>query len=256
MDVIEVTLAVVGTQAQLGGVVTQLRVFVVPVGHVQPKAVHAPIEPEADDVPERLAHFWIAPVEVWLLREKEMQVILARGLVPCPGRSTKDRLPVVGRLPWGAAVAPDVPIPLGVVSTGAGLGKPVMLVRGMVEHQVHDHPNVALVGLAHQFVKVFQRAKERVNVAIVADIVTKVIGRRGIDRREPDGIHTQRVWRTIVEIIQVGDDATQVAHAVAVCIDKAARIDLVNYALPPPEPVRRGIMGHDTPPCPFKDEGS
>ena len=66
-----------------------------PVGHVDPEAVHAAVQPEAEDVFEQVADLGVAPVEVGLGGVEEMEVPLAV-VHPRPGRAAEDRLPVVG----------------------------------------------------------------------------------------------------------------------------------------------------------------
>ena len=105
-----------------------------------------------------------------------------------------------------------------------------MLIGGVVHHHVQHDPDAARVRLAHQAVKVGQLAKDRVDVVIVAHVVAEIGHGRGIDRAEPDRVNPQPL-----QVIQLGDDAGQVAHAVAVRVGKAARIDLVDDAVAPPD---------------------
>jgi len=49
-----------------------------------------------------------------------------------------------------------------------------MLVRSMVEHQVHDDVDVTLVGLAEQAVEVLQVTKLWVDRVVVGNVVAEV----------------------------------------------------------------------------------
>ena len=118
---------------------------------------------------------------------------------------------------------PPVPVPLGVVLRGPGLHEPGVLVRGVVDHQVHDQLHAAGVQPVRQFPQLLERAEDRVHVAVVADVVAVVVLRGGVDRGEPDDVDAQPV-----QVVQLADDAAQVADAVAVGIGKAARIDLID----------------------------
>ena len=78
-------------------------------------------------------------------------------------------------------------------------------------------------------IEVVERAEERIDVGVIGDVVTEVGHRRGIDRREPDGIDAEPL-----EVVEPRKNSGQVADAVAVGILKRARIDLVDDAVLPP----------------------
>ena len=85
-----------------------------------------------------------------------------------------------------------------------------------------------------QAVQVGQGAEDRIDVAVVGDVVAEVGHRRAEDRRQPD-----RVDAEIDEVVEAVDDPGQVADAVAVRVLERARIDLVDDAGLPPRPNRR-----------------
>ena len=66
--------------------------------------------PESSGIEHRLFHGWVAPVQVRLRGGKVVVVILAGCGIELPGRTSKTRYPIVGRLAVGLAVAPDVPV--------------------------------------------------------------------------------------------------------------------------------------------------
>ena len=122
-------------------------------------------------------HLRVAPVEVGLGGVEEVEVPLAV-LDPGPGRAAEDRLPVVRRR---AAVGPragaeHVAGALGAAGSGGQrLLEPGVLVGGVVGDDVHDHPQVEVVGALDQAVGVLQRAEQRVDVAVVGDVVAVVV---------------------------------------------------------------------------------
>jgi len=69
------------------------------------------------------------------------------------------------------------------------------------------------VGGRHQPVQVAEGAEQRVDVAVVADVVAEVDHGRWVHRRQPEGVHTQPG-----QVIEPGQDARQVAHPVAVAV--------------------------------------
>src|ERR1044071_6164886 len=67
------------------------------------------------------------------------------------------------------------------------------------------------------------------NPDVIRHIVAEVLHRRRIDRREPNRIEAEPA-----QIIEPCDQATQIAHAVAIAVHERAWVDLVdNAALPP-----------------------
>ena len=109
------------------------------------------------------------------------------------------------------------------------LDEPRVLVAGVVDHQVHDQPHAARVQLGDQLVELRQRAEQRVDVLVVADVVAVVGLRRGVDRREPQDVDAE-----VGQVVQPLQDAAEVTDAVAVGVLERARIDLVDDGAGPP----------------------
>ena len=89
-------------QCRIMRIVAQLLVFDQMRDHVDAKAVDAAPQPEAHNVEHRLAHLWIAPVEIGLLGQKGVIVILAARRVEGPGAAAEMAQPIVGRTRPGA----------------------------------------------------------------------------------------------------------------------------------------------------------
>ena len=176
--------------------VAHLGIFKERGDRVEAEAAHPALEPEADDVFERLVDLGIVPVEVGLLDIKLVVVVLAGLGVPLPRRVAEVRLPVVRRLALvgrrlALAIVPHVPVAVRIGARRARLKEPLVLVGSVVHHHVHHHADVALVGLGNQVVKVGHGAVLRIDVPVVGDVVAEVNLRRGIDGREPDGVDAQ-----------------------------------------------------------------
>ena len=114
-----------------------------------------------------------------------------------------------------------------------------MLVAGVVDDQVHDQPHPAAVQLRDQLVELLERAEQRVDALVVADVVAVVGLRRGVDRREPQDVDAE-----VAQVVQPLQDAAQVADAVAVGVLERARIDLVDDGAGPPGGVGGGHWAH------------
>src|ERR1700691_5085723 len=104
-----------------------------------------------------------------------------------------------------------------------------MLVGGVVEDQIHNDADVALVRFGDKAVEVGEGAVLRVDVGVVGDVVAEVDLRRRIDGGEPDGVDAERL-----EIVEARGDAVEVADAVAVGVLETARIDFVDDGVLPP----------------------
>ena len=89
-------------------------------------------------------------------------------------------------------------------------------------------------------VGVVEGAEDRVDVAVVGDVVAGVGLRRGVEGREPDGVDAEGA-----QVGQARGDAGEVADAVAVAVGPRARVDLVDDRLAPPGGVGpvRGVHG-------------
>ncbi len=213
------------------------------VGDVDAEAVHAHVEPEAQDRAELVGDGRVVPVEVGLLGGEQVQVPVAGGAVRVlgagPGRAAEDGLPVVGRqfallALAGAEVVAVAQRGAGAVAQGAL--EPLVLVRGVVGNEVDDDPQPQLVRVPDEGVGVQQGAEHRVHGTVVGDVVAGVRLRRGVERREPDGVHAE-----IAQVGQAAADAGQVAHAVAVGVGETARIHLVDDRVPPPASGRADV---------------
>ena len=164
-----------------------------------------------------------------------MEVVLAGLRVELPGGAREEGAPVVRlgaalpRLPAAARRTPPVPVALRVVGGGRRLDEPRVLVGRVVDDEVHDELHAARVQPLQQLVEVVERAEERVDRPIVADVVAVVVVRGGVDGREPDHVDAESL-----EVVEVLDDAPQVADAVAVAVCETPRIDLIDDRRLPP----------------------
>ena len=210
------------------------------VDDVHPEAVDAAVEPPAHHRVDRLADLGVLPVQVRLLAVEQVQVVLAAGLVPRPRGTAEERPPVVGLGPV-AWVAPEVPVALRAVGRRGRLDEPRVLVRGVVDHQVHDELDAPLVQAGDEGVELLERAEQRVDVVVVADVVAVVRLRRPVDRGEPHHVDAEGL-----EVVEVGADPGEVTDPVAVGVGEAARVDLVDDGGLPPV---GGSLSHDASLC-------
>src|SRR5260370_11693740 len=156
-------------------------------------------------------------------------VILIRGWVKLPCGVAEPRLPVIRRLSRSLAVAPDIPVALGVCARRTRLLEPRMLVRSVIGNKIHDPADVAFLRFADHSVEIRERAVKWIDACIVRNVVAEIHQRRRVHRANPN-----RVDAEVAKVIQSGRNPVDVANAVAVRILEAARIDLVNNGVLPP----------------------
>ena len=209
------------------------------VDDVHAEAVDPAVEPPPHHRVDGLPDLGVLPVQVGLLAVEQVQVVLAAGLVESQAEPEKADCQLVGSAPGcaggepAARRPPPVPVALGDARDDRRLGEPRVLVAGVVDDEVHDQPHPAPVQLGDQLVELRQRAEQRVDVLVVADVVAVVGLRRGVDRREPQDVDAE-----VGQVVQPLQDAAEVADAVAVGVLERAGIDLVDDGAGPP---RRGL---------------
>ena len=133
--------------------------------------------------------------------------------------------PVVRRQalpPDVARGAPVIIVVIGIVAALAALLEPVVLIRGVVDDEIHKYAHSASVRLLQHRLEDVEVAEIGVYVHVVGDVIAVVGVRRGVERGEPYRVCVQALY-----IIQLAQHAPQVADAVAVPVAEAARPYLV-----------------------------
>ena len=177
----------------------------------------------------------VGPVEVGLLSCEQVEVVPAsvlaaagEGLHRLPGRSAEQRAPVIR----GAvvAVAEDVAVALGRPRPRLqGGAEPGVLVGGVVGDQVDDDADACLVEVGDEGVEVLQGTVLGGQVEVVGDVVAGIHLGRGVEGREPHGVHTE-----CHQVVDVLPDPLDIADPVAVGVGEGAGVDLVDDGITPP----------------------
>ncbi len=215
--------------AGLRRVVAQFRVLVEAVRHVDAEPGHAAVEPEPEDLVERLVHPRLPPVQVGLAGQEIVQVVLLRRLMPGPGRAAGGVQPVVRRRAARARVGPDVEVPVRRVAAGRRVDEPGMGRACVVGHQVEQHPQAAFPRLGDQPVHLVHGAELGMHAQVVGDVVAPVLIRRGHGRRQPDAVDAEPG-----QVVKPRDDAAEVAEAVAVGVQPGPDVQLIERRAVPP----------------------
>jgi hypothetical protein len=83
--------------------------------------------------------------------------------------------------------------------------------------------------LGHEFLEVLDGAKLREDLTVVGNVVAAVIQGRTIERRKPESINAQPF-----EIVQLANEAWDVAHPVAIGVIKGPNHHLIEDGPPVP----------------------
>ena len=210
-------------------IAAQLAVVEVEIAGVQAEAVDAPFQPKTQVVEVRALHRRLVEIQVGLAGQEVVQVKLAAARIPLPGRAAKHRQPIVGRGAVGLLVGPHIPVGLGIVAAATAFDEPGMHVGRVRQHLVDHDLQAQRVGARHQLVEIGQSAEQRIDVAIVGYVVAEILHRRREKRRDPHNVDAQAG-----DVVELGCDAGQVADAVAIAVQKAAWIDLIDDGAAPP----------------------
>ncbi len=220
-----------------GWIVPQLRVLQDRGDSVDAKACDPAVQPVGHDGVEGRPNLRLPPVEVRLLAQVGVPVVLAGLLVQVPWGSAEARGPVVGGRSVGLRIGPHVPVAVSCGPGGPGVDEPRMAVAGVARNEVHEDPDPAAPGLGDEPVHVVLAPQLGVDRQVVGHVVAPVRVRRDVDRTEPDAVHPQPA-----QVVEVVDDPSEVADAVAVRVGERSGIDLVEDSRLPPWRARCG--GH------------
>ena len=145
------------------------RVFSEVVDYVKPKAPDALIDPEANHIVKLLPQERILPVKVRLFNGKLIIVILSQLRHKLPGGAAELRKVGLNL----RRVAPDVVIVVRVITALFRLQKPWVLVRGVVQNEIHDDTDIPCLRLGNEPFAVGHRAEQRVYVPVVRYAISR-----------------------------------------------------------------------------------
>ena len=107
-----------------------------------------------------------------------------------------------------------------------------MLVRGVIDDEVDDDADAALLAAMGELDEIAERAVARIDAVIVGDVVAVVLAGRGLKRHQPD-----RGDAEPVQIIEPAHQALEVADAVAVGVHVGADGQAIDDTVLVPEVV-------------------
>ena len=202
---------------------SRVRLFADQLDDVHAEASDPLGDPEIHHLIDLVPQGWVSPVQVRLLLGKEVKVILPDLLIVFPGTAGKSGLQVI----W--PLTPDVVVVLWRIRMLSGFHEPRVLVRRVVDHQVHYDPDSPLFAFRDQFFHISHGSVLRVDLLIIGNIVAIVDAWGLVDRTEPDGVNAK-----LLQVVQAADDPLQVANPIPVAVLERLWIDLVNDRVLPP----------------------
>ena len=120
-----------------------------------------------------------------------------------------------------------------------------MVGGGVVHDEVGDHAHAALVRLLDELAEVVHRPVVGVEGEEVRDVVAAVAQRRLVHRQQPEAVDAEPL-----EVVELVDQAAEVARAVVVPVEEPADVDLVEDGPLEPQRIplepllRHGCSGH------------
>ena len=128
-------------------------------------------------------------------------------------------------------VRPDIePAPRGSRLGAPRALEPGVLVGGMVDYKLRDHPKTSRVRRGDEPAHVLDRAVFGMHGAVVGDIVAVVAPRRGIEGQKPDRGRPQ-----LDDVVELRRQPGQVADAVVVRIEERLHVHLIDDRILVPE---------------------
>lgn len=134
-------------------------------------------------------------------------------------------LPVLRPLP-----APDIPVPVPRGRIAPGRLEPLVLIRAVIDDQIHQYADPAALRVVHELDEVTARSVSRIDAIVVGDVVAVITIRARLEGSEPYRIDAQRL-----EVIDPADQALEVTAAVPVAVHERLQIQRVDDGVLVPE---------------------
>src|SRR5690606_7684055 len=121
-------------------------------------------------------------------------------------------------------------VAIGRIAIGTGRLEPRVLVGGVIDHEIDDHADAAIVRRAHELDEVAEGAEARIDRVKVSDVVAVVPVRRRVKGHQPNARDAESR-----EIGDAGAEPAEVADAVAIGILKRLDVEAVDDGVLPPQ---------------------
>ena len=183
------------------------------------------------------------------MRIKPMPIVGPGQRVPRPVRAFKILEDNASFRIFVRRVAPDVKVPvigritridraLSQAGDGApGFLKPRILIGSVIDHQLGDDAQPAIVRGRQKRAKILQRSKVGIDVEIVGNVIPIVTQGRGIKREQPDGGGAQ-----LLQVVELLDQAPKITNAVAIAVMERLDVQLVDDRILVPKRIADPVL--------------
>ena len=145
---------------------------------IEAQAVDAQIEPEAHDANHGLHDLWIIVIQIRLVGEKAVPVVSLRERIPGPVGRLGVREDDTGFRETRVGVAPDVVVALRRARSRAPRRlKPRMLIGGVIDHQLGNDLEPAVMRFTNECSKIPSGAVIAMDIAVVGNVVAVIAQR-------------------------------------------------------------------------------
>ena len=180
----------------------------------------------------------IIEIEIGLVREEAVPVIGLRFRIPGPvgflGIGENDARIAVLLI----GVAPNVEVPLhGTGWSLAGPLKPRVLIRRVIDDELNQHLQIALVRGVQERLEIVHRSVAGMDVVVVRNVVTVIAQGRWKERQQPEAGDAE-----ILEIIELLRESLKVADPVVIAVEERLYVGFINDGVFIPERVLRACL--------------
>src|SRR5437764_1063407 len=213
---------------------------------IHPEAGNAQLNPEPHDLENLRLHLRMRGVKVGLEVIETMEIPSLGLLVVAPSRllhAWKYHAVIGARR---LLLRPNVPIAVRRSRVFARLLEPPVLVRGVVDDEVDEHPYAALLRAVSEFDKIANRAVARINAVIIGHVVAVIAMGRDLERHQPDGRDAETM-----QVVETAHQTLEVADAVGVGIHVGSNRQAIDHCILVPK-----VIDHGTRPNGIEATGS
>ena len=224
-------------------VFTVRAVALVKIRHsVQTHSVHAQPQPEIHHLRNVSPYFGAVEIQIGLMAVKPMPVVCVRDRIPRPVRGFEILEDDPRFFVLVCSIAPHVKVAPDAVRLRPSRSlKPGVLVGRVIDDQLGDHANPALVRGPEKCFEVGKRAIRGVHADVIRNVVSVVFERRRIKRQQP-----HRGNAEILKVIQPLGQPFKIPDSIGVAVGERPDVKLVNDGVFVPQRIVFEYEAHST----------